>query len=160
MPIYPKTRYGDEEYDDAVSEIRDAIRDLANMSAAGAWSTRTEEIIDKYGDDVIVLASFGDYWGMNGEVVLEGDIGNLREKGYRLTNEGGDVPTTEEEVSVEEVIHHASGVRRSTAPSRWDFICDVIEKEFGKEPDDYIYTSVSGETEVWAKQQSVEERPS
>ena len=130
------------DYEDITSEIENTIEFMANVQAAMAWSTPSDE----EEDGAIIVADFG------GEIAVNGDWEGLpgvklpepyKMDGYRLSNRGGRVPTTEEEISMDFVIEavarelkvNKDRVRRAARQAGYE--------------GDYVYTSVGGETEVW-----------
>lgn len=137
-----KTREIQEADTELVSRmLPDSIQDLADISAAMAWSTPDETMTQVFGKNVWVSACFGAACAVNGDPV---DHLPKPPKGYEFTRQGGMVQSHEEEVDVETAIR--SVARVSKLPE--DFVAKVAEAAgYGA----LAYVSTSGETEVWAK---------
>ncbi len=135
----------EEEVDEEIgSKLEETLKNMADMQAAQAWSTPGDEEIMKHGRDVWIVAHFGtDGVAVNGDPVLKGPAPK-HPKGYELTRDGGDIPTTEEEVSLEHAIDHVA--REMKVPVER---VNKVAKSLGY-TDRMAYLDVSGETEVWA----------
>jgi hypothetical protein len=142
-------------------EIRRAldrsIEELANASAAGAWSTLGDVLEDRYGGDAIMVAEFGDAVGVNGDI-LEFYRGRARlrtrppriPRGYEQAQRGGRVPSTEEEVGLDHVVRSAQrtlGAHR-ISEARLEDIARTLG--YG-DRNGQIYTTVSGNTYLYAR---------
>ena len=132
---------GDSAYDAIKDMLEETIGDTANAHAAEAWSTPTDEIMEEFGGDVIVVAQFGDRLAVNGDIV--GELPPVPE-GYRITRYGGDIPSIEEEVSVDHAINAVA--RETKSPIRT--VQRVAESEgYGE----LVYVGVGGDSEVYAR---------
>jgi hypothetical protein len=154
-------RNPDDEEDEVVETIlaaaREAITDLAEAQAAQAWSTVDDMTADEY-DDVFIVAEFGYYLAVNGDLVFkDGDpqkgFGGWKDieipKGFRETNKGGDIPGTEEEVQNDFI---ADWVIAHKKDFNLDGVSDKkIEEVISKNLRPYEYTSVSGESTIYVK---------
>lgn len=135
----------DLDYGEVSSALESAVDDLANQRAAEAWSTPGNQMLDDLGaeeDEVWIEAEFGDWIAVNGDLVLPGRPGKKKPGGYVLTDRGGRVPTTEEEVQVGFAVEK---VARDLKISE-DVVQAVADQEGMGE---YVYTSVSGDVDVW-----------
>lgn len=133
----------DPSDEDILRALEDKIQSMADASAAEGWSIPTDEMTNRFGKDVWVMASFGDWVAVNGDLVFERPTPNPP-KGYELTDFGGHVPTTEEEVSVESAVD-AVAEEMDVPAERVQEVADSAG--YGK----FAYVSVSGDVEVWAK---------
>jgi len=144
-------------YDEIRNALNDSILRAANEKAAESYSTPDDQIKEKYGEEVWVRASFGDAEAVNGDLTLDGNGNRVRHSSgkdrrnppadYRYTNEGGAVPTVEEEVSLDTAVDDAAD---QTLIKDKKIIWRVAKKEELGEPGDMVYSRVSGETEVYA----------
>lgn len=146
----------DEIRDDVVKMAEGVIENMANDSAAGAWSTPHDDDIDQFGD-VYVVAYFGDSVGVNGNLVLPGDVNVPR--GWEETDRGGRMPSEEEEIdlrSVAEVVAKdlSYDMKREI---QQDMVLKILKDEYSSNRD-YGYTTVSGEVEIWAPPEGIRER--
>ncbi len=132
------------KYYEILDSLEGAIQSLADSHAAEAWSTPTDEMIDQFGDDVYVMASFGDWVAVNGDLVGPDQPTPKPPEGYELTDYGGHIPEEEEEVEVEAAVR--SVAQKMGIPQ--ERVQKVADAEGYKE---LAYVSVSGEAEVWAK---------
>jgi hypothetical protein len=135
---------------DLSSAIDRMIEKLANASAAQSWS-HTEE------HDVYIIADFDGEIAVNGELIINRPIPPVP-PGFVRTHDGGRIPTTEEEISLDHVV---SGVLADPEFEKYgkedlaEILNRVLEQKYpGK---NLAYTSVSGETEVYRKKDSDEE---
>jgi len=134
----------EEELDSEIYlKLEDKIESMANASAAMAWSTPDDEQAEKYGE-VWIKAEFGDWVAINGDLVIDEKTDTNPPEGYEKTDEGGRVPTVEEEVSLE----HAIDSVAKDMKLDFDRVERVAKKENKKNE---VYTSVSGDAEIWAK---------
>jgi hypothetical protein len=140
----------EEELDSEIYlKLEDKIESMANASAAQAWSTPNDEQIDKHGE-VWIKAEFGDWVAINGDLVIDEKTNMNPPEGFEKTNEGGRIPTVEEEVSLE----HAIDSVAKDMKLDFDRVERVAKKENKKNE---VYTSVSGDAEIWAKPKTDEE---
>jgi hypothetical protein len=140
----------DEELDSEIYlKLEDKIESMANASAAQSWSTPNDEQIDKHGE-VWIKAEFGDWVAINGDLVIDEKTNTNPPEGFEKTDEGGRIPTVEEEVSLE----HAVEAVAKDMKLDFDRVERVAKKENKKNE---VYTSVSGDAEIWAKPKTDEE---
>ena len=148
------------------SEIREnlekKVEEMADQSAAQAWSTVGDRIADMAAGDgfdpesLIGVAEFGDAIAINGELAntseektLANVEANLEHDGYEMFEKGGKVPTTEEHVSPG---HAISAVAREM-----DIDVDVVKEAaqgiewWPKDRYDEIASSTSGYAYVYGK---------
>lgn len=143
----------EQELDDKImDEMETQIERLANAQAAEAWSTPSDDMIDKFGEDVWVRADFGDATAVNGDLIRDDETAKPPE-GFDLTNEGGDIPTTEEHVElrfVRDAVASALGISD-------DRVDDATYKQYKGQ---FAVTSASGDSEIWARpKEEPEEEP-
>lgn len=136
---FPEGR-DEESRDRILSLAQDKLEEMANASAAMAWSTPPDEGGD---EEYWVLATFGYESAVNGDLV---DELPPPPAGYRLTDRGGTIPTTEEHVGVEHLIRAVAREMKRKDNDRE--VADVIHSEYGEGE---IPVSVSGESEVYAR---------
>jgi len=126
--------------DDVLSEAESAIEFLANVHAAEAWSTPTDQDLDDFGE-VYIIADFGGEIAVNGDYYPDYDKIPPVPRGFVFTRRGGRVPTTEEEISLEHVIDLVArelGLREVV-------VGEILQEEYGE----LIYRSIDGETEFY-----------
>lgn len=129
------------DYDRVAAMLADAIQDLADIQAAEAWSTPDDTTKEVFGEDVWVSACFGFRCAVNGDLVDR--LPNPPE-GYEITRQGGGIPVTEEEVTVEYAVRRVSEVAKLPI----ELVQNVSELEGYEE---LTYVSASGESDVWAR---------
>jgi hypothetical protein len=148
---------GEKEYTDLGDDVRRAIEDeaqeLADASAAQAWSTANDieyyQEQDPSIEDVWVEAEFGNYLAVNGDLVLPKEPERKMPEGFVLSDFGGRIPVVEEEVQMDFVIESVAG----------DFGVPV---EAVKEVADYEgykelhYVSCSGDSDIYVKHKAKE----
>ncbi len=156
MPVYPKewgpSAFEDLE-DDIAAYLKDAEEELANERAAEGWSTPTDEDEMEAGGDLYVVAHFGDAVAVNGDLVEDYAI----PEGYEDTYRGGEIPTDEMELEEEHIVDRAimnmvkDGLHKKHVIEK-----DALKREVQKIADQtyprrFVYTSVSGESEIYAR---------
>lgn len=146
----PREAVDDEELrDELVKALSEKIQEMANMSAAMTWSTPTDDLPDRY-EDPWFIADFDGQIAVNGDPVFGGDVPSPP-RGYVFYHGGGRVPCTEEQVSMEHALRAVKMVFHKYPPEIVKALLeDIWEKEYEGEKE--IYTSVSGETEIYAKE--------
>lgn len=127
--------------EEILSALEIELERQANMDAALAWSTPGDELIDRYGD-VWVLADFDGHVAVNQELVGEDEDVPEPPEGYELSDEGGEIPTTEEAVALGAVV---AEVARQTGAPRAEVERVAREEGYGE----MVSVSVSGEAEVY-----------
>lgn len=142
MSPSPEIPADPEELEELIlSKVDDAAQELADINAAMAWSTPSDDQVDRF-EAVVIVADFGGHLAANGDPV--DDLAAVDLSGYSLIGEGGDVPCVEEEVSVDfvaRVIATQTGIPIVTVEN-------VLHRKGYK---DFIYISASGDTEVYIK---------
>lgn len=155
--------------DDIRKALDAKIDDMAESSAAGAWSTPGDQELDEYGDSLTIVARFGNEDAVQGDVLVDrewekrlgleplehprlwSEVGTrgvedwLEQNGYEIVPGGGRIPSDEQEVSVEHAIYSVAddlGVSE-----------DAVQKVADAEKlGELAYTSVSGNATWWVKQ--------
>lgn len=130
---------------DLVRELNKLVEPLveeeANRKAAQAWSTPAE------GEKQWVLAEFGDAIAVNGDLLGDDDTIPTAPADWEPSSQGGTVPTTEEEVSLEGIVRSLAkdlGLPKS--------VLQPVEDALGRvarSASNLVYVSVSGETEIY-----------
>lgn len=158
-----------------VSALEETVERMADDSGAQAWSTLGDALLsdiaaDGYDpDSAVCIARFGDAVAVNGDVLVDrgweqalgikpgkhpklwNEVGVrqlegwLEKNGYELTDFGGRVPTTEEEVSGEHVVHAVAKQLELPEETVMEIAqtLDWWQKE--------IPWGTSGDTSTWAK---------
>lgn len=158
----------EDEFEIDESIVEDAIQFFADDSAAQGWSFNED-------NEKIVVAQFGDAVAVNGDTLIDGfwekelklpaskhpklwsDVGLqkfdawLRKHDWEETNDGGDVPTDEQEISVE---HVARYIARENGLDEGK-VEEYLEKKHSRGRNE-LYWSASGYTTVYRQ---AEERP-
>lgn len=134
-----------EELEGEVSQAMDRMLEkLANASAAQAWSNTDDH-------DMFVIADFDGQIAVNGDLIINRPVPDVP-PGFTRTREGGRIPTTEEEVSVE---HIERGVLNDPELAKYprEILEQVVNKvaaqKYGRKG--VTYTSVSGDSTVYRK---------
>lgn len=150
-----------------IKALEDAVDYLAEASAAQTWSTPGDVDLEKYGEDLIIVANFGDWWAVNGDLVFEGgprtrtstpggwnDI-RIPKSHAEIEYGGGRIPTTEE-VGIEHVIDRAAdglGIPRDHRGLL------AAARDVFKGRHDVTYTSVSGDATYYANKKALASNP-
>ncbi len=155
--------------EDVLSLFDKAVDYLAEASAAQAWSTPGDMDLDTHGEELLIVANFGDWWAANGDLVWAdetnpgepgayGDVGIPSD--FIVVSGGGRIPCTEEEISLD---HVATRIRliMEELPEQYALLghtdADILEillrKNNGK---DLTYTSVSGDATYYARPKPVQ----
>lgn len=127
----------------------------ADRRAAETWSTVHDDLQEAYGDDVWVMASFGDQTAVNGDLV-----GGPRKppRGWvRPENHGGRIyDGGEEEVEMEwlaEVISEQLG-NKLLRPVYPGTVLEILVREYG-DKHYIVWSSSSGDSEVWVSKKAL-----
>lgn len=146
--------------DEVKSNLENEVDVEANEQAAIAWSSVMDNHREKYGDNAVIIAHFGESTAVDGDLIT--DSTSRYTEGLVETRDGGRVPSSEEHVDVEVV---ASNVAYSMA-KRYELreevaevsVVNILTKAILEKDQKYIATSVSGDTEVWAPPDKVKEK--
>jgi len=146
---------GKKELTDLGDEVRKALEEeieyLANVDAAMAWSTPGDDM-EGYGKDVEevwIEAEFGDALAINGDPVIKGEQEPKMPKGFELSDQGGRIPTTEQEIPLETLV---GSVAQRLGVSE-DAVQEVADWVGYKQ---YVYASVSGDSDIYVKRKGKE----
>lgn len=159
-----------ESEDDEIGsgEVERACDDLADASAAQTWSTPSDTDIEKHGEDMLIIAEFGDWVACNGDVVWAkggepgtgGRVGDVDiPEGFEVFPDGGAVPTTEEHVSVDHVADNIAlrlGLKHPFPIEKMLLIERAVRQRF-EDCKDQIAWGSSGRCTYWAKRKPDEE---
>jgi hypothetical protein len=138
------------------------VTQTANQNAAMAWSTPgdddIQQISQQYGlqpdqvrKDLRIVADFGDALAVNGD-----PNGDPNMDGYtELDGFGGRIPTTEEEVDVDNAIQHTAD-RTNLSP---DDVYALVKESYGGDLGGQHYVSVSGEAHYYLPANLVQQQP-
>lgn len=145
----------DEEIEEVIGPILEKfIQEAAHESLADLWSY-DEPFREDFGDDVWVMATFGDATSTNGER-LSDDEEPKAPDGYVKTDRGGHIYSEETELDREQFYgptQHLVELELGR-PIPLEQIVKIINKEYPKQ---WIYWSGSGDSEVWAPASAVED---
>lgn len=132
------------------------VQQTANANAAMAWSTPgdqdIQQIAQQYGIDpdqvranLRIIADFGDAMAVNGD-----PNGDPNTDGYaELPDFGGRIPTTEEEVDVDNAIQHTADRTNLSAED----VYALVKESYGGDLGGQHYVSVSGEAHYYLPQE-------
>lgn len=134
------------------------VQQTANADAASAWSTPgdqdIQQISEQYGIDpdtvrkeLRIVADFGDSLAVNGDPNADPNVDGLVE----LQDFGGRIPTTEQEVDVDNALQHTSD---QTGLSPED-VYALVKESYGGDIGGQHYVSVSGEAHYYLPQELV-----
>lgn len=147
----------DDLADEVVSKFNDFCHEIARSQAAEAWSTAGDDLEDqalKSGySEVHVLATFGDWEAHDGDLCSgpdwfhQGSAHTCPNWGLMdILPQGGDIPSTEEEVGVSWPIEHTAKELRISE----DEVRIILAVKDELRPfQDYVYVSVSGDSTVY-----------
>lgn len=132
------------------------VEETANVNAAMAWSTPgdqdIQQISEQYGLDpdevranLKIVADFGDSLAVNGDPNADPNVDGLQE----LQNFGGRIPTTEEEVDVDNAIQHTSDQTNLS----YEDVYALVKESYGGDLGGQHYVSVSGEAHYYLPQE-------
>lgn len=132
------------------------VEETANINAAMAWSTPgdqdIQQISEQYGLDpdevranLRIVADFGDALAVNGDPNADPNVDGLQE----LPNFGGRIPTTEEEVDVDNAIQHTSDQTNLS----YEDVYALVKESYGGDLGGQHYVSVSGEAHYYLPQE-------
>jgi hypothetical protein len=129
--------------DDVLKAVNETIEAYANSHAAEAWSTQSD---DEEQDGVYIVATFGHFVAMNGDLVDEVHI----PAGYVRSGRGGRVPVAEEEVDLDAVfdrIRQGKNFQHLHHSLLDEILEDILMREY--EGRRLAYVSVSGDAEFY-----------
>lgn len=139
----------DEDFQQLVESKSEAILDqYANEYAAESASYVHEGLEDDFGDDIWIVASFGDARAVNGEWA---DEHPKPPRGWKLTDKGGYATGNEAEIEMERMVEELTPILEKEL-DRTLSQGTVLEtlQSIHTDLKDYIYwTSDSGMTEIW-----------
>jgi hypothetical protein len=138
------------------------VEQTANSNAAMAWSTPgdddVQQIAQQYGIDpdavrkhLRIVADFGDALAVNGDPNADPNVDGMT----LLDGFGGQIPTTEEEVDVDNAIQHTAD-RTNLSP---DDVYALIKESYGGDIGGQHYVSVSGEAHYYLPDSLVPQQP-
>jgi hypothetical protein len=139
------------------------VEQTANANAAMAWSTPgdqdIQQISQEYGIDpdtvrknLKIVADFGDALAVNGDPNADPNMEGMTP----LVNYGGRIPTTEEEVDVDNAISHTADRTGLSA----DDVYALVKESYGGDIGGQHYVSVSGEAHYYLPKELVGDQQS
>lgn len=153
----PNPIYNEELQELVKDKAEELMLEEANRNAAESWSY-SEPMQDKYGEDVFVVATFGDAVAVNGEI-WGGDEDPKPPRGWESVDDGGQIPTGEEaqiekDSLAERVAFIVSNELARCIPT--EAVVKILSDVLGDDRDYTYWNSDSGESEVWVSPETLE----
>jgi hypothetical protein len=150
--------YTDGDMDHAHDEIGS---DLGNYEAASSYAN-AEHLHEKYGDEVMALANFGDYWS-DGDMTVKEPGGIRIPRGWIETDDGGRAPSVESYFSIDSLIDQMTGELLKKTGDKYEKLVksdveEFLHKEYPSWKGDYydVAWGVSGNVTYYAPKRLVE----
>lgn len=139
----------------AIQEGEVLLDELANEKAAEALSYVDDDLADKYGNDIWIMASVGDQVAVNGELVWKRN-GAKPPRGYIKTEEGGRFNSGNEEIDIDSLAEMTSRLLSQKLDMDINILSSrirsIFKSHWGR---DYIsWSSSSGYSEVWVSKKA------
>jgi hypothetical protein len=121
------------------------------MTTFNRLHSSTELILTQYVSSLRIVADFGDALAVNGDPNADPNVDGMT----LLDGFGGQIPTTEEEVDVDNAIQHTAD-RTNLSP---DDVYALIKESYGGDIGGQHYVSVSGEAHYYLPDSLVPQQP-
>ena len=149
---------------DFLKEAEEILDDNANRDAASSYSTPSDRDIEKYGNDVFVVANFGDWYGSSGED-MSPSLPRIP-RGFVEVKGGGRVPDYEAEIEMESLLEDLTYTMTKKIPKRFHKVIEADIEEWSKEEykdkntggvKRWVYWGASGDVTIYVPKKKAEE---